>query len=1096
MIGTACTTTPSQHTDRLRSISARATFLPERIGGSGALDEGIGSVPRARTRAAHWAKVVSPHDQNGLAKRLQWDGLSVAGVMPALAAPPPEPSNRIPDWALVLDDIAAAAIRAAQSPFDHPLLDVTRPLPFEHVLIPVAQVAGRQLACRDGGGGVGVVPIGVNRRLLRSLLGRLSEITTEVLYAEFVHFRETTASSNGKSPGAATDDDSYRAFVRRLLAAGMWPLFEAYPVLARLIVTVLRQWVDATVEFLSRLHRDLETICVRFSPAATRTGAGVSRDRDTTAILDIEPDLSDRHRNGRTVMSVTLSGGTRVVYKPKPLRLEIAFSDLLRRCNAWLPERDQMMTPAILDRDTYGWVQYVEHRPCPDAAAVQRFFGRAGILLGIVHVLRATDCHNENLIAHGEHPVLIDAETLLHPNARSIDGLSRDASGAAATERFSDSVLRTGLLPRWTFSADNRRFSDVSGLGAAQSSPKAEMWTWVEVNTARMAPQREQIAIPETGNTAVVDGVPQSAERYRQEILNGFRTILEVLRQHRDELLAALMAFSHAPVRFIFRPTRVYAAVLRRAVQPSCLRDGVDFSITIDHLARPFLADDERPATWPLLQSEIRAMERLDIPFFNAFASGTAIVLEDGTEVPDYFRKPGISDAIDRLSGIAPVEVDWQAAIIEGALFASGAAPRADGVGIEYRPLPEPPASDLAARAIVLSEAIAARAVADEDGGLHWVGLRHVLEADRVQLQVVGDGLYDGRCGIALLFAAGFAVSGDDRYRNLALATLLPLRRQLQSWDHASLCRYARFAGVGGASGVGSIAYAFAAVHRHVNEPELLGEACRLTDCMTSDRISSDTTFDVIGGSAGALLGLLALHDVAPTQRLRHTAMACGDHLLRHRHGKPGRRAWLTLDADQPLTGFSHGAAGIAYALLRLFAVCGDLTYRDAALEAIEYERHAYSTADGNWPDFRRLPGAPAPTFATQWCHGAAGIALGRLGALDIVDDQGIRDDIERGLSATVRHPFDDIDHICCGNLGRIETLAVAAERLGRAEWRRAALLRVANVLARADCGGLCLSPHLPASVFDPGLFRGAAGVAYALLRLARPQLPSVLLWA
>jgi lantibiotic modifying enzyme len=39
------------------------------------------------------------------------------------------------------------------------------------------------------------------------------------------------------------------------------------------------------------------------------------------------------------------------------------------------------------------------------------------------------------------------------------------------------------------------------------------------------------------------------------------------------------------------------------------------------------------------------------------------------------------------------------------------------------------------------------------------------------------------------------------------------------------------------------------------------------------------------------------------------------------------------------LTGFSHGAAGMAWALLPLAALTGDERFRTAALAALDYER-------------------------------------------------------------------------------------------------------------------------------------------------------------
>ena len=71
----------------------------------------------------------------------------------------------------------------------------------------------------------------------------------------------------------------------------------------------------------------------------------------------------------------------------------------------------------VLDRSTHGWVEFVEHLPCRDRDEARRYYERAGMLLSLFYVLEGTDCHHQNIIASGEYPVLIDAETLMHHRA-------------------------------------------------------------------------------------------------------------------------------------------------------------------------------------------------------------------------------------------------------------------------------------------------------------------------------------------------------------------------------------------------------------------------------------------------------------------------------------------------------------------------------------------------------------------------------------------------------------------------------------------------------------------------------------------------------
>jgi lantibiotic modifying enzyme len=109
------------------------------------------------------------------------------------------------------------------------------------------------------------------------------------------------------------------------------------------------------------------------------------------------------------------------------------------------------------------------------------------MLLCLLYVLRATDCHAENLIACGEHPVLVDMETLLHHDTNPLDRLSESLwNQRSLHDKLGASVLRCGLLPRWEISADRRDAYDVSGLGSStfqQMRMKAPHWRQVNSET-------------------------------------------------------------------------------------------------------------------------------------------------------------------------------------------------------------------------------------------------------------------------------------------------------------------------------------------------------------------------------------------------------------------------------------------------------------------------------------------------------------------------------------------------------------------------------------------------------------------------------------
>lgn len=197
------------------------------------------------------------------------------------------------------------------------------------------------------------------------------------------------------------------------------------------------------------------------------------------------------------------------------------------------------------------------------------------------------------------------------------------------------------------------------------------------------------------------------------------------------------------------------------------------------------------------------------------------------------------------------------------------------------------------------------------------------------------------------------------------------------------------------------------------------------------------------------------------------------------------------------MTGFSHGAAGTAYALLRLYSATQEADFLKAAQEAFAYVRSLFVSEVGNyWTDFQ--PASPdsddSLNFINAWCHGAPGIGLSQIGGLAVLDTPEIRQEISIALQTTQKLDLAAADHLCCGNLGRMEILLVAAQKLMQPEYQVAAQQLATAVMTRArEMDGFQLSRP---NVYNPGFFGGMAGIGYALLRLAQPDvLPSVLLW-
>jgi type 2 lantibiotic biosynthesis protein LanM len=1094
----------------LLAIVAAASSIDERLSKGFLPDEEQTDDEIVQARLVAWCQVITRGDWKQFRQRLAWDDLEEDTVRRVLGAVRVPAGMQVPSWAETLREAVNMATglpggrEEGRSADGHGLdcLNPENPLPFEEILVAFVMVAHDRLAvqARDADS---LLSREASITLQRNLLQVLTTYAAQALFLEFCIERAQSQSTLDRLV-IREDNDSrthYLRFVERMRRGRLVPFFREYNVLARILASVTDLWVEATVEFLHRLMTDWSELQQVFGG-----------ERDLGQVASVQPAISDPHCGRRMVMALTFTSGCKVVYKPKDLGTEDAYYRLLTWCN-----EQGLLLPfkvlRVINHSSYGWVEFVPHTACKDQEAACHYYRRAGMLLCLVHILEGTDCHFENLIACGEHPILIDTETLLQHRPRSYHRDEGTHAQLLASEQLDCSVLRTDLLPNWQVRHDVVGAHDVSGLGEISlQGLQVRISRWQDVNTDRMAPVTELVTMQVQENQPMLDDTPLRLDEYSAEVIVGFRQMYRFLLDHRDDLLAPsspLGALAHHQVRFLYRSTHVYTSMAQKLAVPRYLRNGADRSIQLEVLGRTLLLGEttsrdkgDRSCWWPVFVTERQAMEQTDIPFFTAYPDGDALIIPSGRNIEMCLEEPSFNLALAKLSSLNDEDLEQQVAFIQGSLsvhLAHKQTGRPGGMPMPAMssmdtdehlcPAVSPTPTDLVTQALVIAEQLRRRAIRAADGSAAWIAPHYLVQAQRYQLQPLGYDLYDGMCGVALFLAAIEKVTGGAGYRELALGALQPLCAALRQHGH----RTAMDLGIGATLGSGSVVYTLTHVSRWLDEPALLADATLAASLITTERIRDDRNLDITAGTAGAILGLLVLYDVSAEPALLDKAIVCGERLLQARtESQAGLRAWSTVDGKM-LTGFSHGAAGIAYALQRLYAATGDTALLAVAEEGIAYEDDIFSPTAGNWPDLRR---DEQLAFMTSWCHGAPGIALARIGGLSVLDNAQIRKDIEIAVQTTEAFGIQDLDHLCCGNLGRADILQVAASRLSRPELRESARKRAWNVVTRAErTGSFSLHPLLPRQVYNPGFFQGTAGIGYVLLRMAQPEsLPCVLL--
>lgn len=1029
----------------------------------------------AGRRLTAWCKSSASGDWALFERRLERDGVSIGRVLPRLATV--RRRNGAPPPAWIEDAIwIEAALRLPGGDGERDaLVGDSAPCAFEHLIVPVVGRASALLRASATHPPPEDMSDAAHRCLCGALLQQLSDFLAPALYERFLNAKADSARDR---PAAR-----YDRFVGDMRTGGFRRLFEDKPVLLRLLAVVVRQWIDASGELLARLSADL--------PAIRRGLQSGVRNRITT----ITGDVSDPHNLGRTVQIIGFEDGSRVVYKPKDLRLDAAWREQVEQLNrAGAPV--ELRAVRVLPRDGYGWTEFIEHRACDDVAGPARFFRRIGAWLALFHCFASADMHQENMIATGDHPVPIDLEMILQaaPGERETEDAEARAFDAAS-EMVANSVMAVGLLPAYAKAHDNR----IVAIGGVTSN-----WTsnvrlrWHDINTDAMQPFRERDAGAVTPNLPHVNGRYARLGDHIDDVVSGFEDYATFLmdRLNDPEQVVRLERFAGLPVRRIVRPTRFYGMLLQRLRDHRWMDDGATWSAQADFVARLSDWDLQTDHSWALQRAERSALVALNIPHFLLPSDGGAIA--DATGISAVSRTvPGLVRARMRVCALDAAEIAWQVAVIrENTGRASGARARQAAVSA-YAAAGEPEPSSLAARAACLSQAGAiaadlARHAIREGPGAGWIGLDWIGDTDVSQLIPLGPDLYNGAGGIALFLAAHGAVTGEGSSKELARAALAYLRKNLRSRNAP---RMARTLGIGGATGLGSIVYALTAISRLLGDDTFLDDAHAAAELLADDLIAADKQLDVMSGSAGAVMALLRLYRETGSNAALGRAVRCGAHLLAQRRGgMDGARSWIVAGSGtRPLNGMSHGAAGFALAMASLASASGHEEFALAAAECLAFENASYDAQRHDWPD---AVGDTAPLWRCRWCHGAVGIGLARLAMLkcEAVPRAQLETDIERALASAERSWPGNVDHLCCGSLGTVEFLRASAGAFERDDLRELASRRLMQTLsAAASRGDFRWSSGQ--SRFNLGLFRGLAGVGYTTLREIDRSLPNVLIW-
>lgn len=848
---------------------------------------------------------------------------------------------------------------------------------------------------------------------------------------------------------AADDDARFGQFLSHALT----PEFAAhldrhYPPLRPRLQRMLDRQCHAIKGLIDRLADDRERLATLLGRSPGRlTGLALGR--------------GDLHAGGQAVARLSFEGGE-VMYKPRSLRIDARLDAFLARLFGETATR--IRVPEVVDRGSYGWAAFVAHRYCAGEDEMHAFYHGLGRWLAVLRLLGGTDVHLENLVAAGPVPVIVDVESLfalLPPSAPSNYGEAYDL----AQELIRGSVLRTGIVPvrAPALGLENVDVSAAGALPGEQPSVRAPIIAGEGSTDARV-----EIVAVEVGSSQNLPSPRPELSRYWNDISDAFLETTDRLRRldAGGGLAPLLESFVGCEVRDIRRPTSAYVEIGRMLWHPTSLHDEAKA------IARARDLFERHAAVVPLAPSapreiadEIEDLRHGDVPIFVTPLDRRRIdaALDNWREMRLDVEEMAIRSAL------VVTELNRRAHEPEGSdsRFYFARRPHTERLDARRRKL----AADAAGRLLAL-------AVRGRDGSVTWITPEASREGWHVEpLQA---DVYFGLGGVAVALAA-YRREVDEGRMDDVPGIVETLEGALQVLD--AIARDEKPHGTGGFTGYGGRIWSWLALHELLRRPEPLAHARAYAEALEREDFAANPYFDIIDGSSGAIVPLLGLFETTGDTRWLALAVRAGQRLESAAAiGEHGAH-WPATGHAEPIGGFAHGSAGIAWALARLalaLADAGDRAgserFRTLVEEASRFQESLFDESIGNWRQH-----ASGSGNVHTWCGGSIGIGLAACDLFARSGDPRHLRDLRRAVVAS-RDQWGISHTLCHGDLSLWELLVRASALEGEAPQvaRDAATAQVLSAIEEHEgmVGGMTRE------AFTPGLMTGLAGAIHSLCRM------------
>lgn len=788
-------------------------------------------------------------------------------------------------------------------------------------------------------------------------------------------------------------------------------LYSIYPELIRSLELLIKNKIDFIIQTILNTEKNIKRINESFGP--------------TGALIKVALGKGDTHNGGKSVCKLIFNNNI-VIYKPRKMEMENVFYNLIKWLNRQkIADYVDLKACTCINSGDSGWMEYIKYKECENINQIKRFYVRIGELLCLLYVLNGKDMHYENIIAEREYPVIIDLETLLHSEI-SIPDLKPKMLKTCLNKVIANSVNSIALLPTYIVGKNREDTIDIGGVGFAkpQKAPFKNLFI-KNLGTDEVGLIYKYATIYPGQNNPSIKYGSIDTKMYDLQIQAGFSILYKWIMSHQHLFRKKVQEeVAGKKVRHLLKPTNSYSRLLNISYHPDLLHNSIDRYAFLALIR--YQQGNIRKQDIHSLREEVHCLYNGDIPYFTTLVDRKEL-LTSRSNIQEFFESIILEQVEKKIQSLSQEDLDRQLALIEASYRYSDRSKNAtptifqNNKGIENNVSVR---NEYISNIEKIGDLIALKGIygvsTNNKCAVSWLGVNNI-NAEVDMIGPVGNDLYDGNAGIALFIAHLFALTNNQKFKNIAYQAIEPLLETLDNFDefNGEFNIGAFIGGYGWIYAIEKIAIIF---HDFSLEYLVKTKAKELACYMKKSICNSD----VISGFAGIIgiitflfeQGIIAQKDFYELIEFLVKKINAAVKIDKATKGY----YW-----GDGYSSYAHGNAGICSQLIKIKKYLKSTKVTNIIQHALNFERGLYDMEKGIWP--RRKDSNESQY---TWCNGTAGILLSRLemkknGYKDDFIDKEIIYLIHECKTKSMKRDMC----LCHGDIGNLAILKYAADILG-----------------------------------------------------------------